>query len=126
MTLSVKPGSRVSIRQLPLACCLFLLALSVFGWGLRSKVSLYDVSQVGQVSTPSAKLISEQDRPSSLKVQQSLRPAPSHVAVLFVALASFPLPTERVYADGQIAPVEPIAFSFDGPSLLRPPPYLVA
>lgn len=113
---------RRALRQIPLCCCVLLLALSVFGWGLNSKVSLYDVSAAGQVSPPLAKLLSEQERPSSLQAQQSVMPSLVESAVLSGAASATPVPVTRLRPVRQVEPVEPMAFSFDGPSLLRPPP----
>jgi hypothetical protein len=101
----------------------FLLAVALFGWGLHSKLSLYDAHREAQASVPIAKLLSEQERPSA---HQSLRlHAPpmemQAVVLVFIPAAIPPVPSQFGERQDERA-ATPVAFSFSGPSLLRPPP----
>jgi hypothetical protein len=99
--------------------------LSVFGWGLHSKLSLYECNTGSQASTPIAKLLSEQERAPDHQMRHvDAKPVQLHIVVLYVATPPRPAELFGVWHDELT--VKPVAFSFDGPSLLRPPPYLVA
>ena len=129
MISSVKNGFRGAKWYLCSGCFIFVLALSVFGWGLHSKLSLYDLSHEAQVAAPIAKLLSEQEWPPSYQTQhiraESI-PVQLHVVAFYVAVAAVPLPTERFWLERSVSWPKPVAFSFDGPSLLRPPPFRFA
>ena len=126
MSHSVKSGPRGTFRHFPLAFCVLLLALSIFGWGLHSKLSQYHGHAEAQVVTPTAKLLSEQERPSNLQAQSGYaQPAHApviHAAALWAVMAAPPVYFARRWPRQTAVAVEPVAFSFDGPSLLRPPP----
>ena len=118
-------GAKWYVRS---GCFIFVLALSVFGWGLHSKLSLYDMSHEAQVATPIAKLLSEQERPPSCQTQHiraESNPVQLHVVAFYVA-AAVPLSTEQFWLQRNVPSLKPVAFSFDGPSLLRPPPFRFA
>ena len=112
---------------MPMGCCVFVLALSIFGWGLHSKLSLYSHVTEAQASAPIAKLLSEQERPSDHQTQIAHpEPVTLDAVVTSVALAYLPSSVKRLRSLENVSPVRPVAFSFDGPSSLRPPPPPVA
>ena len=125
----VKNGFRGAKSYVCSGCFIFVLALSVFGWGLHSKLSLYDMSHEAQVAVPIAKLLSEQERPPSHQTQhiraESL-PVQLHVVAFYVAAAAIPSSTEQSWLERSVSRPTALAFSFDGPSLLRPPPFRFA
>jgi hypothetical protein len=105
-----------------------LLALAVFGWGLRSKLSLYHVARASE-AIPIAKLLSERER-SADTVQHchlddsDLDPTASPVSVVLIP---FPENAARAKESREDAPSVPSrTVTFKGPSLRRPPPSLVA
>ena len=105
-----------------------LLALAVFGWGLRSKLSLYHVARASE-AIPIAKLLSERERPAD-KVQHGhlddsdLDTTASPVGVVLIP---FPENAARVKESREDAPPVPSrTVTYKGPSLRRPPPSLVA
>ena len=123
MTSFVKRGLRVALKRSFMGCYVLLLALSVFGWGLHSKLSLYECNAGEQPSTPIAKLLSEQERaPHHQSQHAQLKPV--ELLVIYAAISPRPVETFRPRRD--VLPVKPVAFSFDGPSLLRPPPAQVS
>lgn len=125
----LKNGFRSARCYVCSGCFIFVLALSVFGWGLHSKLSLYDLSHEAQVATPIAKLLSEQERPPSYQTQHiraESNPVQLHVVAFYVAVAAIPLSTERFWLERSVSLPKAVAFSFDGPSLLRPPPFRFA
>jgi len=125
MNLYLKCGVRGALKRSSMGCYVFLLALSVFGWGLHSKLSLYDSNTGTQASVPIAKLLSEQERPSDHQSQHAdLKPVQLRALDIFAAASPRPVGSFRPWRDA--LPVKPVAFSFDGPSLLRPPPSSVA
>jgi hypothetical protein len=125
MNLYVKRGLRRVLKHSSMGCYVFLLALSVFGWGLHSKLSLYECNTSSQASTPIAKLLSEQERAPEYQTRQiDAKPFQLHIVVLYVAPAPRPVELSARWRD--VPTVKPVAFAFDGPSLLRPPPYSVA
>jgi hypothetical protein len=125
MNLYVKRGLRRALKHCSMGCYVFLLALSVFGWGLHSKLSLYECNTGSQASTPIAKLLSDQERAPEHRMRHvDAKPAQLHIVVLYVAPP--PRPAEFFGAWRDVLTIKPVAFAFDGPSLLRPPPYSVA
>jgi hypothetical protein len=125
MNLYVKRGLRRAFKRCSMGSYVFLLALSVFGWGLHSKLSLYECNTGSQASTPIAKLLSEQERaPEHQTGHVDTRPVQLQIVVLHVAPAPRPVELSALWRD--VPTVKPVAFAFDGPSLLRPPPYSVA
>ncbi|HZD75688.1 MAG TPA: hypothetical protein VE218_01705 [Acidobacteriaceae bacterium] len=119
-------GAKWYVRS---GCFIFVLALSVFGWGLHSKLSLYDMNHEARVATPIAKLLSEQERPPSCQTQHiraESNPVQLHVVAFYVAAAAIPLSTEQFRLERSVTWPKAVAFSFDGPSLLRPPPFRFA
>jgi hypothetical protein len=120
MNLYVKRGLRRALKHCSMGCYVLLLALSVFGWGLHSKLSLYEFHTESQATAPSAKLLSEQERASDYDVQRvDARPVDLRIVLYVVPL---PRPVEFFERGRDVLTVKPVAFSFDGPSLLRPPP----
>jgi hypothetical protein len=78
---------------------------------------------------PIAKLLSEQERPPSFQTQHiraESNPIQLHVVAFYVAAAAIPPPTEKFWLERSICWPKAVAFSFDGPSLLRPPPFRFA
>ena len=128
MISSIKNGFRGAKWYVCSGCFIFVLALSVFGWGLHSKLSLYDMNHEARVATPIAKLLSEQERPPSCQTQHRAEsnPVQLHVVAFYVAAVAIPLSTERFRLERTVSWPKPVAFSFDGPSLLRPPPFRFA
>ena len=123
MSSHVKRGLRCALKHSSMAVYVCVLALSVFGWGLHSKLSLYELNSGTQTSTPIAKLLSEQERsPEHQALQVQLKPA----QLLLICAAIRPRPVEIYRPWRDVLHVKPVAFSFDGPSLLRPPPSSVA
>ncbi|MDX6457102.1 MAG: hypothetical protein QOE55_799 [Acidobacteriaceae bacterium] len=123
MNLYLKRGSRYALKHFSLGCYVFFLALCVFGWGLHSKLSLYESNTAAQASTPIAKLLSEQERaPDHQSQHAQLKPV--QLFVIYAAISPRPVEIYRPWRD--VLHVKPVAFSFDGPSLLRPPPSPVA
>src|SRR5258707_14852729 len=58
---------------------ILFLAFTVFGWGTGYKLSLYDPPGSPSTIIPSAKLLSQKERPSTAKVAAHLLPAtPTH------------------------------------------------
>ena len=129
MTSFVKNGFRGAGKYICSGCFIFVLAFSVFGWGLHSKLSLYEVNNESGTAAPIAKLLSEQERPPSCLTQHiraQSNPAQLHVVAFYVAAASVPSSAGQFWLQHSVFPLKPIAFSFDGPSLLRPPPFVAA
>ena len=105
-----------------------LLALAVFGWGLRSKLSLYRVARASQV-TPIAKLLSERERPADATQHCSADRDGLDVIAAPLAIALAPVPDNALRARKPRADVPPLpsrTVTFKGPSLRRPPPSLAA
>jgi hypothetical protein len=107
------------------------LCVAVFGWGLHSKLSLYDALPTAEHSVPLAKLLSEQERPSCVQVERQLKNhAPRQDFFALFALLidrSLAEPIAKRVRDRQDqADAPPVAFSFSGPSQLRPPPVQAA
>jgi hypothetical protein len=123
MTSHIKRGSRCALKHFSMGCYVFLLALSVFGWGLHSKLSLYASNTATQASTPAAKLLSEQERAPDHQAQHA-QLKPVQLLLGYAEISPRPVETYRPWRD--VLRVKPVAFSFDGPSLLRPPPSRVA
>lgn len=123
MTSHVKNGLRYALKHSSMGAYVFVLALSVFGWGLHSKLSLYELNIGTQASTPVAKLLSEQER-SPDHQPQHVQQKPVQLVVVCAPISPRPVEIYRPRRD--VLLVKPVAFSFDGPSLLRPPPYSVA
>jgi hypothetical protein len=125
MNLNVKHGLRKVLKHCFMGCYVFLLALSIFGWGLHSKLSLYECNTSSQASTPIAKLLSEQERAPEHQTRHiDAKPVQLHIVVLYVTPPPRSVELSAFWRDVPI--VKPVAFAFDGPSLLRPPPYSVA
>jgi hypothetical protein len=123
---SSEPGSRRS--HLAIGVSVLLLALAVFGWGLRSKLSLYHVARTSE-ATPIAKLLSERERPADAAQHCSadrndLDAVAVSAAVVLLAVPDDILRTPKPRAD--VPPLPSRTFTFKGPSLRRPPPSLVA
>lgn len=123
MSSHLKSGLRCALKHSSMGVYVFVLALSVFGWGLHSKLSLYELNAGTQTSTPIAKLLSEQER-SPAHQAQHVQLKPVQLLLTYVAISPRPVETYRPSQD--VVSVKPVAFSFDGPSLLRPPPSSVA
>jgi hypothetical protein len=125
----LKNGCRGAKWYVCSGCFIFVLAFSVFGWGLHSKLSLYDMSHEARVAVPIAKLLSEQERPPSYQTQHvraESNPVQLHVVAFYVAAAAIPLSSEQFWLERSVSWPKAVAFSFDGPSLLRPPPFRFA
>jgi hypothetical protein len=70
------PGKTTSWRGSPALVAAFaFVCLSVFAWGLRYKLSLYDAQEEARPSMPAAKLLSPRERP--LATAQQLQPTVS-------------------------------------------------
>jgi hypothetical protein len=129
MTPLIKNGFQGAKWYVLSGCFIFVLAFSVFGWGLHSKLSLYETHHEARVAPPIAKLLSEQERPPSYQAQHiraQSSPVQLHVVAFYIAVAATPVSTEQFWLQRNVPPLIPVAFSFDGPSLLRPPPFRFA
>jgi hypothetical protein len=65
-----------------------MLVIAVFSWGVQYKVSLYDIPAKKSGAVPQAKLLSQKERPLTLRESASndlAKPA-LHIPFLFVAL----------------------------------------
>jgi hypothetical protein len=121
----VNRGLRRALQHCSMGCYVLLLALSVFGWGLHSKLSLYNSNIGSQSSTPIAKLLSEQERVPGQQARH-IDAKPVQLRIVVLPVAAPPRDADFLGVRRDILTVEPLAFSFDGPSLLRPPPYSAA
>ncbi len=73
---------------------IFLVALSVFGWGVQYRVSLYHAPSSHRTTIPEAKLLSPRERTEADKSLPPSRPAPLSVepvlfAIFAILLAGF-------------------------------------
>lgn len=68
-----------------LALCILGLAVAVFAWGLRYKLSLYKSAPVAAHHVASAKLLSNRERPADVAVQVDRALTPVVVPMLFCA-----------------------------------------
>ncbi len=62
-----------------------ILALSVFGWGVQYKISLYDLPDSPSTVVPQAKLLSPKERPISVQASVA-EPIPQPQSLLLPAL----------------------------------------
>ena len=110
-------------------CVLLFLAVAVFAWGLRGKLSQYHSGSGMQAAISSmAKLTTDKRSPSSGALDQYLEPkwAPQsiYLAAGLLALSEaqpdspMPWPADHTQAPGQ--------YNLHGPSLLRRPPPVFA
>lgn len=114
--------------HLAIGVSVLLLALAVFGWGLRSKLSLYHVARASE-ATPIAKLLSERERPAEAAQschaeQGDLDATTQPVSTLLITLPESPVRAMQLRDDAPPLPSRVVTFK--GPSLRRPPPSLVA
>jgi hypothetical protein len=107
------------------------LALAVFTWGLQYKLSLYDLPHTNSEQIPTAKLLSQNERPTpleSLLTVQEKAPRKTICAlfsVVFFLLIVAPeqmVPTVRRSIRGIDRPWIQHSFSALHPFFFRPPP----
>ena len=98
MIFYVKRGLRRALKHCSMGCYVLLLALSVFGWGLHSKLSLYEFNTGSQASTPIAKLLSERERVPEHQAQHVDAKPAELLVVLYVAPLSAPCGVFRAVA----------------------------
>jgi hypothetical protein len=106
---------------------ILLLALAVFGWGLHSKLSLYHV-RASEV-TPTAKLLSERERPADTAQHCDLNLGDLHAAALAASVVLIPRPAKHVREAAPRRDAPPLSsptLALKGPSLRRPPPSRLA
>ena len=128
MARSDNSASRSRRNHLAIGVSVLLLALAVFGWGLRSKLSLYHVARASE-AIPIAKLLSERERPADAAQSCHAEQADLDAIAQPVSIALIPLPESRVRAKlshDDPPPLPSRTVTFKGPSLRRPPPSLVA
>lgn len=101
------------------AVIVLMLALSVFGWGLSSKLSVYHARTAVPAAAPTAKLLSQRER-ASVQVEATLS-GPLLLAVLLCCPLAPRAAQHRRPALVSVF-VPPVAFCYNGPALLRPPP----
>jgi hypothetical protein len=108
----------------PASLFVCLLAFAVFGWGLHSKLSLYHVGAQTSSKIPVAKLLSERERPEQDLSVPVLSPASLRrlAIVASIMLPRIPVCSAEWRRDPSPPPQRLIAV--EGPSLLRPPPFL--
>lgn len=68
-----------------LALCILGLAVAVFAWGLRYKISLYKTAPVAAHHVASAKLLSNRERPANMIVEIERATTPVVVPTVFCA-----------------------------------------
>lgn len=124
MTHSTTSERLVTPTRMLSALFVFALAAAIFCWGLHSKLSLYDAPPEAQATLPLAKLLSEQERPSSEQVERRLNAAPTPHIIVQAVISDLLVQPDRVprCEREQRSVPTPVAFSFSGPSQLRPPP----
>jgi hypothetical protein len=108
---------------------ILLLALAVFGWGLHSKLSLYHIRARASETAPTAKLLSERERPTEIVRHRDLNHGDLHAAALAASAILIPQPVKPasdIPRRGDAPPLLSRALALKGPSLRRPPPSLVA
>ena len=108
---------------------ILLLALAVFGWGLHSKLSLYQLRPRASETLPVAKLLSERERPTDIAQQSDLNHGDLHAVALAATVILIPRPAKTLpqAASRRDAPlVPPRTLPLKGPSLRRPPPSHIA
>ncbi|HEX6496319.1 MAG TPA: hypothetical protein VF018_12590 [Acidobacteriaceae bacterium] len=108
---------------------ILLLALAVFGWGLHSKLSLYHVRAHASETAPIAKLLSERERPTDTAQHAAVNHADLHRAPLASAVVLLPQSSENTRPARPRSETPPLAsrtLAIKGPSLRRPPPFLVS
>jgi hypothetical protein len=104
---------------------ILLLALAVFGWGLHSKLSLYHLRT--SETTPTAKLLSERERPTDTAEHCDLNQGDLHAVALAASAILIPRPVKPARDIPQRVDAPPLrTLALKGPSLRRPPPSLVA
>ena len=126
---SDKPGSEVRASHLAIGVSVLLLALAVFGWGLHSKLALYHLRARAAESTPTAKLLSERERPTDTAQHVDLNRAELHVVALAATVVLMPqrrdnLRPHHPRTDGP--PRLSLSIARTGPALRRPPPSVAA
>ena len=125
MNLFAKHNLSKALKHCAMGLYVLLLAVSVFGWGLHSKLSLYECGPSSQPPVPVAKLLSEQERPADHQAQRAdVKPVQLRTFVLYIV--TLPRPVEHPEHLRNVSTCKPLDFLFDGPSLLRPPPDSVA
>src|SRR5664279_2821218 len=77
------------IRRLHLTTIVMLI-ISVFSWGIQYKISLYDMPPRKSVGVPEAKLLSQKERPLTLResAPNDLANSVLHIPFLFFGLIS--------------------------------------
>lgn len=118
---------------LPRALGVLFLAISVFGWGLQYKLSLYSPSANHSGSLPHAKLLSQRERPVAFTVVDSLKPVspspqlsgfrPGLLAAAFLLFFSLPA-TLVLWRLSFTRPVGQISWASSTYFSFRPPPAL--
>src|ERR1700741_1914500 len=71
---------------------ILLLALAVFGWGLHSKLSLYQLRPRASETLPVAKLLSERERPTDIAQQSDLNHGDLRAVALEATVILMPRP----------------------------------
>lgn len=120
---------RNSIVPLALECVLLFMALSVFGWGLQAKLSLYHTKKGESASASSvAKLLTEKSSAKTVSVDNRDQRRPiwesQHFrAVVFSLLGHDVVPVN--FSHPEPGPRNPGLYNLHGPDHLhRPPPVL--
>jgi hypothetical protein len=110
-----------------------MLIIGVFSWGIQYKISLYDIDAKKSAGVPQAKLLSQKERPLTLRESAPndlAKPTP-HIPFLFVTficfLASLPivfalrkLPSRRALPPDPSDRQPNLSYFF-----FRPPPVLI-
>jgi hypothetical protein len=69
-----------------LVVIVFLLAVGVFFWGLKYKLSLYDSPGSGSsMSVPQAKLLSQKERPTAIQADSLAMPSRPELSLIVVS-----------------------------------------
>ncbi|HEX6773516.1 MAG TPA: hypothetical protein VF126_15900 [Acidobacteriaceae bacterium] len=126
---SSKPDPRLRASHLAIGVSVLLLALAVFGWGLHSKLELYHLRARAAEGTPTAKLLSERERPTDTAQHVDLNRAELHLAALIASVILMPQEREALRVRHPRTDAPPrlsLSIARSGPALRRPPPLLAA
>ena len=124
-----KSAPQVRASHLAIGISVLLLAFAVFGWGLHSKLALYHLRARAAEGTPTAKLLSERERPTDTPQHVDLNRPELHLAALVSTVILMPQRRDvlrvRHPRTGE-PPRLSLSIARSGPALRRPPPLLAA
>ena len=127
---NAKKARERTVGILPGCLLVVVLGFAVFGWGLHSKLSLYHV-RANTPAAPIAKLLSERERPNDKAVSGNVNEPNLHAIAAAIVVVSLLSPSSSPSASllkprsDEQTPLSHVILC-RGPSLLRPPPPVVA